>query len=174
MTDKTCCFTGHRKIPADQYQTIAEETEKIIEKLIEQGYLFFYAGGALGFDTIVEKAVINLKEKYPKIALVLVLPCTTQSAKWSDEDKETYEKIKAKANIILHLYNKYTWGCMHERNRFLVDNSSVCVCYLTQNRGGTVYTVNYAKKNGLPVLNVADSAQVAAFLENGTIRDCES
>ena len=45
---------------------------------------------------------------------------------------------------------------MHKRNRHLVDHSSICVCYLTEDRGGTAYTVNYAKKQGLKVINLAD------------------
>lgn len=156
MKEKTCCFTGHRNIPTDQYQRIAEETEKAIETLIKQGYLFFYAGGALGYDTIAEKAVLNLKKKYPDIYLVLALPCLTQAAKWSDEDKETYEKIKAGADIRVYTSQSYTRYCMHERNRFLVDNSSVCICYLTEKHGGTFYTVNYAEKNNLTIINIAN------------------
>ena len=35
---------------------------------------------------------------------------------------------------------------------YLVDNSNVCVCYLTEDTGGTAYTVNYAIKSGLKVI----------------------
>lgn len=45
-------------------------------------------------------------------------------------------------------------GCMHERNRRLVDNSAVCVCYLTQPAGGTHYTVEYARRQGLSIINL--------------------
>lgn len=155
MEEKTCCFTGHRKIPADKYQIIAKETEKAIKKLIKEGYVFFCAGGALGFDTIAEKAVIKLRRKYD-ISLVLVLPCTNQADKWKEEDKEIYESIKEKANIIVYTSQSYTPYCMHKRNRFLVDDSTACICYLTQKSGGTFYTVNYAKKKNLTILNIAD------------------
>lgn len=47
---------------------------------------------------------------------------------------------------------------MHRRNRHLVDNSGVCVCYLTRNSGGTAYTVNYAKKQGVNVFNIAEKS----------------
>ncbi len=40
-------------------------------------------------------------------------------------------------------------------NRYLVDNSGVCVCYLTRDAGGTAYTVNYAKRQGLEIINLA-------------------
>lgn len=37
----------------------------------------------------------------------------------------------------------------------MVDHSGVCVCYLTRDSGGTAYTINYAKKQGLNVFNIA-------------------
>ena len=44
---------------------------------------------------------------------------------------------------------------MLKRNRHLVDNSSVCICYLTESTGGTAYTVEYARKSGLTIVNLA-------------------
>ena len=52
MKEKTCCFTGHRDIPSGAYQLIFKKTEEMVESLIQKGYLYFGAGGALGFDTI--------------------------------------------------------------------------------------------------------------------------
>lgn len=50
MKQKTCCFTGHRDIPLGDYQLIFDKTEEMVERLIKKGYLYFGAGGALGFD----------------------------------------------------------------------------------------------------------------------------
>ena len=44
---------------------------------------------------------------------------------------------------------------MHKRNRHLVDNSSRCICFLTEKTGGTFYTVNYASEHGLMIINTA-------------------
>ena len=43
-----------------------------------------------------------------------------------------------------------------KRNRHLVDGSSVCIAYLTQEKGGTAYTVNYAKQKEVQVINLAE------------------
>ena len=59
-------------------------------KLIENGYCYFGAGGALGFDTVAAQTVLHLKEKYPHIKLILVLPCVDQAKSWSYEDKVVY------------------------------------------------------------------------------------
>lgn len=93
---------------------------------------------------------------YPDIRLILVLPCFSQTRGWSQEDIEIYDDIKQKADKVVYTSQEYTRGCMHKRNRHLVDNSSACISYLTENKGGTFYTVNYAKSKGVEVINIAE------------------
>lgn len=155
MKSKTCCFSGHRKIPSTLISDIYIETEKAIETLIKEGYCYFGSGGALGFDTIAAISVIKLRKKYPFIRLILVLPCLSQTRNWMLEDKKTYEKIKKSADKVVYVSKQYTKDCMFRRNRHLVDNSSVCICYLTDQSGGTAYTVNYAEEKGLRIINIA-------------------
>ena len=127
-----------------------------IEKLIGEGYCYFGAGGALGFDTLAAEAVLKLKESHPQIRLILVLPCKTQSQGWDSKDISVYEDIKARSDKYVYTSVEYNRGCMFKRNRHLVDNSSVCICYLTENKGGTAYTVNYAEQKGLRIINLAE------------------
>lgn len=63
---------------------------------------------------------------------------------------------KRQADKVVYTSKEYTRGCMHKRNRHLVDNSSICIAYLTEQSGGTAYTVDYARKNGLIVINIAE------------------
>ena len=156
MKDKTCCFTGHRNIPTEIKHELFTLTETAIENLIKNGYRYFGTGGALGFDTIAALVVLKLKERYPDIKLILVLPCQPQTKGWRKEDVEIYEEIKKQADKIVYTSQEYTRGCMYKRNRHLVDNSSLCICYLTENKGGTFYTVNYAYEEKLRIINVSD------------------
>ncbi len=155
MKEKTCCFSGHRKIPHEQYHYIAKRLKEEIIKLIENGYLYFGAGGALGFDTLAAQTVLLLRKTYPQIKLILVLPCPEQTKGWAEKDIALYEKIKLHSDKFVYTSPVYTKACMHERNRHLADNSSVCICFLSENRGGTAYTVDYAKSKGLSIINVA-------------------
>lgn len=155
MREKTCCFTGHRKIPSEQYNRIAERLKAAIIGLIHQGVIYFGVGGALGFDTMAAQAVLTLKESYPQIKLILVLPCKTQTHGWKKADIEIYKKIKAECDKCVYVSNTYTADCMHKRNRRLVKYSRYCICYQTKSTGGTAYTVEYAKRNGLTVINLA-------------------
>jgi hypothetical protein len=36
------------------------------------------------------------------------------------------------------------------------DCSSACIYFLTKHEGGTAYTVDYAKQNGLDIINVVE------------------
>ncbi len=154
MRDRTCCFTGHRKIPSEQYTQIARRLRCEIVKLIEQGYVFFGTGGALGFDTLAAQTVLELRESYPQIKLILVLPCKNQTHGWDAKDIAIYEEIKKRCDKFVYTSEQYDPCCMFKRNRHLVNNSSVCICFQTENKGGTAYTVNYARKEGLKVLNL--------------------
>ena len=133
MLEKDLCF-------------ITSKTKKNIVKLIESGVIFFGCGGARGFDTLAAEIVLELKSLYPQIKLILVLPCTNQTKGWNDIDKKKYEHIKRKADKIRILSPYYYKGCMHVRNRYMIDNSSYCVCYCRKTDSGTAYTVRYAKK----------------------------
>ena len=79
MESRTACFTGHRELPTDDLPEISKRLEDTLLTLIEQGYCYFGAGGALGFDTLAAQAVLRLRERYPQIRLILVLPCLDQT-----------------------------------------------------------------------------------------------
>ena len=115
------------------------------------------AGGALGFDTLAAQTVLSLKEYYPQIKLVLALPCQEQTRGWPAKDIEKYGHILNSADEIIYTAEKYFPGCMHARNRYMAERSDVCICYLTEDKGGAAYTVKYAKQKGLRIINIAQN-----------------
>ena len=156
MRTKTCCFTGHRDVPATDVQAIIRNIEQKVRELVTAGYLYFGVGGAIGFDTIAAKTLIRLRQQeFPQIKVILVCPFDGFTSCWSVDQQRTYDDL-------LPCYDKVVIGtekpCKEaylSRDRHLVDWSSYCVCYLTKGSGGTAYTVDYAKKRGLQIHNVA-------------------
>ena len=155
MRTETCCFTGHRELPVWGRKELAAKLEDTIIGLISRGIRFYGAGGVRGFAALAAQTVLRLKGRFPHIKLILVFPCRTQTRGWPAADSQEYERIKALADKVVYTSQEYTKGCMHRRNRHLVDYSSVCVCYLAKKDGGTAYTVDYAEKQGLEVINLA-------------------
>ena len=157
MRERTCCFTGHRDIPADRLQMVMTGTEAKVRELISQGYRYFGVGGAIGYDTIVAEMLFRLREReYPWIRIILVYPFDGFISRWSDSQQTTYARL-------LPMYDKRVCVCKSAsreaylaRDRHLVDYSSACIAYCTRQTGGTAYTIRYAAARGVPVFNVGD------------------
>jgi len=155
MKSKTCCFTGHRKIPKGELPQIKTKLKNTITEFIGNGVIYYGAGGALGFDTLSALTVLELKQQYPQIKLILVLPCKNQTRNWQQSDIEVYENIKSQADKVVFTSEMYYNGCMLKRNKHMVDNSGYCICYKTRDTGGTAYTVKYATEKQLNIINLA-------------------
>ena len=68
---KSCFFIGHR----DADERLLPRLELAVDRLIqEEGVRYFYVGGYGGFDRVAAAAVRRMKQKYPDITLMLVLP----------------------------------------------------------------------------------------------------
>ena len=134
---------------------MGDATDIVEKKLVNDGVIYYGAGGALGFDTVAARTIIKMREVYSNIKLILVLPCREQTKGWNDSEVETYNYILSQADKVVYTSEKYYAGCMHKRNRHLVDNSSHCICFKNKDTGGTAYTVDYAQKSGLKIFNVA-------------------
>ncbi len=151
----TVCFTGHRQLADQEAAAVSAKLERLLPRLYQQGYRRFLCGGALGFDTLAAEAVMRLQATYPDAMLVMAIPCATQAMRWSEADTRRYERILYAADETNVLSPAYYNGCMMVRNRFMVDRSALCVCYLNKMKGGTMSTVAYAVQEKLSVLNLA-------------------
>ena len=155
--EKTACFTGHRKL-REPYEVLFAKTRAVVEDLIQQGYRYFGAGGARGFDALAAEVVLSLKAEYPQVHLILVLPFFdqyTHERGWSREDIALYEKHKQLASKVVYTQEAYSTGCYYKRNRHLVDGASVCIAYQYQSTGGTAYTIDYATHQNVPIRRIS-------------------
>lgn len=154
---RICCFTGHRTIPEGERLALVSKLDRTIKTLIAEGHTVFRCGGARGFDTLAALRVLYLKRAHPEIRLCLILPCLDQAASWREGERMLWQDIKDKADEVRVITERYAPDCMHLRNRALVDGADTCVAYLTANRGGTLYTCSYALKQGVTLINLADT-----------------
>jgi hypothetical protein len=148
---KTCCFTGHRELDAGFDR---EKLKRIIEKAAEIGFDTFLCGMARGFDSECFDVVAKLKRE-KRLTLIACVPCVNQARYYSQREKEEYEKrLKESDGVIYITDSDYTPGCMQKRNRFMVDNSGLVICYLNKNKGGTKTTVDYAAAKSREIVNI--------------------
>lgn len=157
---KECCFTGHRnqKLPwgfnenNERYFTAKQNTKEEIVKAIQNGYNYFHCGMALGFDVMVAEIILELKKEYPNIVLECDIPCKDQEKKWIKSQQERYNNILKLADKVVFFHEFYVDGCMQERNRYMVDNSTMLIALYNGRHGGTKQTIDYAKEKGLQII----------------------
>lgn len=148
------CFTGHREIAPQDVTAVKQALIRTIDGLVDRGITTFITGGALGFDTMAANAVLDVRRRRPEVRFVLALPCENQTRGWPADAVAEYDRIRASADFVRVLSPTYHRGCMHVRNRYMVDRSDVCICYLRTMSGGTAYTVGYAESRGLEIIRL--------------------
>ena len=68
----------------------------------------------MGFDTLAAQMVLRLRERYPQIRLILVLPCRNQTRGWSQSGISTYKDIMRYADKVIYSAENYFRGCIRE------------------------------------------------------------
>ena len=158
LRQQICCFTGHRNVPKKDIDQILNRIEKLVYALAEKGVTSFCVGGAIGFDTIAAQHLLYLREiKGLNIRVILICPFDGFTNRWNQTQKDEFAILLSHFDEVIY---KEKTGCREaylSRNRELVDRSAYCITYCTHNYGGTAYTVRYAMKSGVMVLNIADT-----------------
>lgn len=167
IIEKTACFIGHREI--EETETLKERIYNIIEDLIVSfGITHFLFGSNSRFDSLCYEIVSKIKNKYPHIKRIYVRAQFQKISKEYEqyllkEYEETFFSEKAagagKASYI-------------QRNRDMIDKSSVCVVYYNENyspkikqlkssavlkkntSSGTALAVKYAQNKNKDIINV--------------------
>lgn len=158
MKDRThsCCFFGQRKLPKDKLEAIIKRLNREIDQLISQGVTDFISAGALGFDQVAASLIIAKKEMGQHIRLIFVLPCKDQNEHWHEKKKKLYHNLLAEADEVILISEEFENGCIKERNRFMINHSSVCLCALFHSIGSTNQSIKYARQRGLKLINVGN------------------
>lgn len=153
MKNKTCCFTGHRKLTQNQVDLAKSQLFEVIGNLIEQGYTHFVSGFANGADLLCAEVVAKFKESNHDISLEAAIPNRDRL----NCKSMLFKKLIADCNYISIMQDGYNIGCFEKRNRYMIDKSDVIIAIWGNNKSGSTYNaVTYARLKGkkMIVINV--------------------
>jgi len=163
LQKETACFSGHRpqklyslvKAGYDSLDDLRESVRAEILKIIDMGYKTFICGMAHGFDLICGCLVVEIKAeaRFRDIQLVAAMPFPEHgfSSPWSVPHQLVLGNAD-KVEIVCPAFSKQAYL---ERNQFMVDRSSLLLCYFDGLPGGTGHTVKYATEKHLRIINLA-------------------
>nr|WP_297172756.1 SLOG family protein [uncultured Agathobaculum sp.] len=157
----TCCFSGYRieKMPVradDLYavQSLETELDHAVSLAAARGYMRFFSGMSTGFDLWAAEAVLRARDQLP-VQLLCAVPFDRQADRYPIEWKRRFNHCLLAADRVYALSRQYYVGCYAARNRFMVDASSLLICYYDGRPGGTAQTVRMAEQDGLAIINLA-------------------
>ena len=165
--EKSCFFTGHRILEKKEAQLMKSLLREEILNRINDGVTRFIAGGAIGFDTLAAEQVIDIRQDYNDIKLILYIPCRNHSARWKNADRQRFYEISESADEVRYITDaNYTPGCMRKRNMAMVEDADCGIVYLGNRRNsGSAQTVKLAREKGIPFVNIVDEVNKYADSE---------
>ena len=138
-------FYGHRQLE--------ERLIPILRDLIRQHkFIEIYMGRDGEFDTYAATIVKRVQrdyDDYHAIEFNLVLP-------YSKKDMEDFEKYYDRVNIPISAHPKLA---ITKRNEWMAEQSDLILCYIERESGGAYKAVQYAKKLGKEVINLAEETK---------------
>lgn len=155
----SCCFaTGHRYMPSRLRSQILVRIREICERLIKQGIVHYYAGGAKGFDMWFSCVILELKQTHPAVTLTVLLPSKDYTDTFTPEEKILQRYILSRADEVETIPALFGEIPALKRDDALIAAGDTCVCYLRGNRltvrGGTSYTVRHALEKNRRIYSV--------------------
>ena len=160
LRENACSFSGHRaeKLPwrykedAPECLALKALIADLLSEAYDAGFRRFYCGMATGADMYCGEAVVALRDRYPDVTLEAVIPFRGQERRWPKEQRGRYRRLAAQCDAVTILHDAYRPGCMQERNRYMVDRSSLLLAVYDEKPGGTYNTVLYAQKQRVTVV----------------------
>ena len=155
-----CAFTGHRPehLPwgrdedDPRCRALKILLRRTVQQVYDRGFRTFLCGMARGCDTYFCEEVLHLRDRVQNITVEAAIPCLSQSSGWTPEQRSRYQDLLALCNYRTVVQEKYDAGCMHRRNRYMVDHSQLLLAVHDGSPGGTRYTIEYALRQRRDVL----------------------
>lgn len=150
----TVSFFGHREV--EGAAEIESRLERLLHDLItRKQYVEFLVGRDGEFDLLVASAIRRAVKQYDygNTSLILVLPYMKAEYRDNEQNHLSYYN---EAEICSESSDAYYKSAIQVRNRSMVDRSDLVVCCIQHKSGGAYRTMQYAKKQGKQVRNLAD------------------
>lgn len=141
---KTVTFCGHSEISLNVRKKLSATLYNEIEKLIKSGADTFLLGGYGDFDRLCAETVKRLKEIYPHITSILVIPYINRDYDHDLYDLSEYppiEKVPKKFAI-------------SARNKYMVEKSDTVISYVVLPWGGANETLLHAKRKNKNIIEM--------------------
>lgn len=143
----TYCFFGHGDTPPGVFPNLFNTIRDCAQKDASAQFL---VGNHGDFDSMALRCLRTLRKEYPSIVYHVVLAYLPRPndlyplyEPWETLYPEGIESALPRFAI--------SW-----RNRWMVQQSDMVICYITRHYGGAAQFVNHARAQGKQIINLAN------------------
>lgn len=138
-----CTFFGHRECYGLGEQILHRAMAELIEKDVDT----FYVGNQGQFDALVYSCLKQLQKAHPHIQVCVVLAyLPSQKRQYAHMADTMYPEIEGHPKFAIA-----------RRNRWMIDHSDYCLCYINLTWGGAYKFARIAKQRGKTVINLGNT-----------------
>ena len=154
----------------DLEKPLRDELERLVK---EQSVTEFFTGGMGEFDELFARTVRSMKQDFPSLRLVLVMPYLTRELSTGKQrygaayggqiaratsvgpGRCWHEALYDEILIPAELDGVHPKAAIGLRNRWMVDRSDIVIAALHRDFGGAAEAVRYAEKRGKEVVRIS-------------------
>ncbi|MBQ3158721.1 MAG: DUF1273 family protein [Clostridia bacterium] len=153
MTQKTCCFFGHRFI-TNEIQ-VRERLIKVLDKLIQKGYNQFIIGTHGDFDRLALSVCRELRREND-IKIVVVFTSVSKIIKNKNSNLSSIDLYQDCETIIYDIENIYYKNQIMISNQQMIKNSDFVIFYVDESKSisGAKTAMKFAIKNKKKIYNL--------------------
>ncbi len=163
VKSKTIAFTGNRNLTSPSGLTGLDLQSAIIHKLYEiierehteNGVINFMTGMAMGLDFLAGLAITEVRQQYPAIRFIAVIPFQGHHKSFTTQEKPYHANLCQCADHLITISETPGTPAYHQRNDFLIANASKIIAYHNgKPRSGAGSTIRKATEIGIEVTNL--------------------
>ncbi len=136
-------FCGHAHFYADEF--FEKRVAMFLEEKIGDCSAEIFLGGYGGFDSFAYRICWKYKQTHPNVSIVLVIPYLDRNYEKEKYDSVIYPELEKIPKRLAILY----------RNRWMVDQADILICYIDHSWGGAYKTYLYAKRKNILIMNLS-------------------
>ena len=147
-------FLGHRRLY--NFGELIESVEKVITENIMDctDDIVFFCGGYGDFDDLCIRVCRSIKESGKKCEIVFITPYMSLA-----------QQEKIKSLIDMGVYDSVIYPPLEKippkfaigkRNEWMIDQADLIIAYVKHPYGGAYQSLNYARRKGKRILNLAE------------------
>ena len=155
--DRTVCITGPKpdKLPdngsrnSQTIKALKSVLYKAISDSADEGYNCFVTGFTEGVELWAGEIVLGLRSLNKDIKLIIVSPYAGYVSRFRNEEKYLAGNITLQAERIINISEKYTGGCIRQRNEYMIRLSGKLIAITSDEKTRKGTAIDYAERSGI-------------------------